>query len=55
MDIPNQDVFSEPIESEYDVNCYTITFDRQEYSPLFGKRPKYTIYAHNTFDNYKFN
>ena len=23
MDIPNQDVFSEPIESEFDVNCYT--------------------------------
>ena len=23
MDIHNQDVFSESIESEYDVNCYT--------------------------------
>ena len=23
VDIPNRDVFSEPIESEYDVNCYT--------------------------------
>ena len=23
MDIPNRDVFSETIESEYDVNCYT--------------------------------
>ena len=23
LDIPNRDVFSEPIESEYDVNCYT--------------------------------
>ena len=23
VDIPNWDVFSEPIESEYDVNCYT--------------------------------
>ena len=23
MDIPNRDVFSEPIESENDVNCYT--------------------------------
>ena len=23
MDIPNRDVFSEPIESEYDVSCYT--------------------------------
>ena len=22
VDIPNRDVFSEPIESEYDVNCY---------------------------------
>ena len=23
VDIPNRDVFSEPIQSEYDVNCYT--------------------------------
>ena len=23
MDIPNRDVFSKPIESEFDVNCYT--------------------------------
>ena len=23
VDIPNWDVFSEPMESEYDVNCYT--------------------------------
>ena len=51
VDILNQDVFSEPIESEYDVNCYTITFDRQEYSPLFGKNTQFTHTMHSIITN----